>query len=491
LKADVSPLASEPKIQEYSVEVEYRTKADAKAAVACLAAEQGLIDLLRFKGATPPPDYTPFWEAQVNGTGDSYVGKRKEPERDLDGEGRDRKKRRKGNKDSGFEPGEVPDVKLKQDFEHPLPSKPVTISYPMAGPSSSKPIKKKPHTTGPSGLGPTNALASATRTVGQDRLGNRSGGPDHHHSYPMYPSSQSPSFPSYMHSPHVVYGPGPAFQLGPAPMLTSSDPYQGAYVSYPPPIQGHHPHPYQLAAPRPPYPAYFAVPSSTPSVAPTHMSYTPYLHPHQYPQPYPHGHYPVSYGPHPPVMYQTGPTIVPASAYPPAAPATPPYSTFAPPSPLESTRSPPRSSYHRPSDEITNNKGRWPSTSDSRTNVSYNRHPSNNTRNGREHSSTNDNQPINDRPSQSTNRLSYHAELAFDTLHLTGTIAKVPQHSCEPSPRTERRQVKKESNHDDDVRMPDQSEIKEIPFAIPATRTSNLALLYGMSPESRIWQTKC
>jgi hypothetical protein len=134
LKADISPLASEPNIREYIVEVEYRTKADAKAAVACLAAEQGLIDLLRFNGAQPPPDYTPFWEAQMNGSGDNYVGKRKEPERDLDGEGRDRKKRRKSNKD-GFEPGEVPDVKVKQDFEHSLPSKTVTISSPMAGPS--------------------------------------------------------------------------------------------------------------------------------------------------------------------------------------------------------------------------------------------------------------------------------------------------------------------------------------------------------------------
>ncbi|KAF8804025.1 hypothetical protein BYT27DRAFT_6705741 [Phlegmacium glaucopus] len=419
LKADISPLASEPNIREYKVPVEYCTKADAKAAVACLAAEQGLIDLLRFKGAAPPPDYIPFWEAQVNGTGDNYVGKRKEPERDLDGEGRDRKKRRKGNKDSGFEPGEVLDVKVKQDFDHPLPSKPATISSPMAGPSSPNPkiIKKKPHTTGPSSLGPTNAFASATRMVGQDRLGNRSGGLDHHHSYPVYPSSQSPSFPSYIHPPNVVYGPGPAFQSGPAPMFTSSDPYQDPYVSYPPLIQGHHPNPYQPAALHPPY-TYFAVPSSPhpPMVAPTHMAYAPYPYPHQYPQPYPHGHYPVNYGPHPPVMYQTGPAVVPTSAYPPVAPAVlPPYSTFTPPPPppLESTRSPPRPSHYRPSDEITNNKDPSPSTSDSRTNGSYNRHSSNKSHNGKEHPSTSDNQQSNHGSSQSVHHLSYLTSIFY------------------------------------------------------------------------------
>ena len=420
MKADISPLASEPNIQEYSVQVEYRTKADAKAAVACLAAEQGLIDLLRFKGAPPPPDYTPFWEAQVNGTGDNYAGKRKEPERDLDGEGRDRKKRRKGNKDSGFDSGEVPDVKVKQEFEHPLPSKPVTISSPIAGPTSPNSIRKKPHTTGSSGLGPTNALASAAGTVGQDRLGNRSGG---RHNYPIYPSSQpASSFPSFIHPPHVVYGAGPAFQPGPAPMLTSSDRYRGAYVSYPPPIQGH---PYQQVAPHPPYP-YFAVPPSsnhTPSVAPTHIPYIHYPHPHQYQQPFPHGHYPVNYGPHPPLMYQTGPV----SAYPPVAVAVsppPPYSPFTPPLPLESARSPPRSSvtsYHR-SDEITKNNSHY----DSRTNKCYNRHYANNTRHSKEQP-TSDNQQINDGSCPSACCLFYHVEPPSMFYNLQVRLRRLPE----------------------------------------------------------------
>ena len=414
LKADISPLESEPDIREYKVEVGYRTKADAKAAVVCLAAEQGLIDLLRFNGTQPPPDYTPFWEAQVNGTGDNYVGKRKEPERDLDGEGRDRKKRRKGNKDSGFEPGEVPDVKVKRDLEYPLPSRMVTISSSMTGPSPAKPIRKKPSKTGPIGLESANAFASATATVGQDRFGNRSGGLDHHHRYPVYSSSQSTSFSSVMHPPHVVYGAGPAFQSRPTSTFTSSDLNQGAYVPYPPVIQGH---PYQPAIPHPLYP-YYTVPSPPlhPSVAPTHIPYALYPYHHQYQ----HGHYPINYGPHPPVMYQTGPAIIPVSAYPPVAAAIHPlpYAKFTsspppPPSrPSESARSTPRSSHHR-SDEISNNKNQCPSANDARSIKSYSRDQDNNTHITQKTPSASDDQPINDALSQCAYCLSYHVEPTY------------------------------------------------------------------------------
>ena len=472
LKADISPLASEPNIREYKVEVEYRTKADAKAAVVCLAAEQGLIDLLRFNGAQPPPDYTPFWEAQVNGTGDNYVGKRKDTERDLDGEGRDRKKRRKSNKDS--EPGEVPDVKVKQDFEHPLPSSTVNISSSMTGPSPPKPIRKKPSKTGPIGLGSTNTIASATATVSQHRFGNRSGGLDHHHRYPNYPSSQpTTSSPSVMLPPHVVYGAGPSFQSGPAPMFTSSDHYQGAYASYSPAIQGH---PYQQATPHTLYP-YFTVPSSPthPSVPPTHMPYAHYPYPHQYQQPYPHNHYPVNYGPHPPVMYQTGPAIIPVSAYPPvpvAAPIPPPpYSKFtsSPPPSLESTRSPPRPSHHR-SDEVSINKSQWSSTSDSRSTKSYSRHQGNNNRIFKKPPSIGFDQGMNDGSSPSKHRLSYHIGLSLTICIFIGTTAKVTQNR-ELTPQHSTAHVNKNSDQDV-VPMPNNE--------IETKTTSNLALLYGM-----------
>ncbi|KAF8064362.1 hypothetical protein FPV67DRAFT_218446 [Lyophyllum atratum] len=46
---------------EYATEPEYRTKADAKLGAAILAAEHGLIELLRFGGEPAPADYKPFW----------------------------------------------------------------------------------------------------------------------------------------------------------------------------------------------------------------------------------------------------------------------------------------------------------------------------------------------------------------------------------------------------------------------------------------------
>jgi hypothetical protein len=66
-------------VREYKVEPEYRTKADAKVAVACLAAEQGLFELLRFRGQPPPADYRKFWDLH-HGPSVVVPSKRKEHE---------------------------------------------------------------------------------------------------------------------------------------------------------------------------------------------------------------------------------------------------------------------------------------------------------------------------------------------------------------------------------------------------------------------------
>jgi hypothetical protein len=47
---------------------DYRTKADAKIAVACLAAEQGAIEFLRFRGGPPPLGYQTFYSTLIDGT---------------------------------------------------------------------------------------------------------------------------------------------------------------------------------------------------------------------------------------------------------------------------------------------------------------------------------------------------------------------------------------------------------------------------------------
>ena len=63
------PTAEEAKT--FSISPDYRTKADAKIAVACLAAEQGAVEFLRFRGDSPPPGYQTFHSTLINGTADA------------------------------------------------------------------------------------------------------------------------------------------------------------------------------------------------------------------------------------------------------------------------------------------------------------------------------------------------------------------------------------------------------------------------------------
>lgn len=54
--------------RRYVVPAEYRTKGDAKCAVACRAAEQGAIEFLRFRGGPIPPSYRTFHSELISGT---------------------------------------------------------------------------------------------------------------------------------------------------------------------------------------------------------------------------------------------------------------------------------------------------------------------------------------------------------------------------------------------------------------------------------------
>ncbi|KZP16311.1 hypothetical protein FIBSPDRAFT_1047558 [Athelia psychrophila] len=54
--------------RRYIVPAEYRTKVDAKCAVACRATEQGAIEFLRFRGGPVPPYYQTFHSELVRGT---------------------------------------------------------------------------------------------------------------------------------------------------------------------------------------------------------------------------------------------------------------------------------------------------------------------------------------------------------------------------------------------------------------------------------------
>ncbi len=212
--------------------------------MACHAAEQGLVDLLRFKGDPPPPDYVPFWEAQMNGDGDTYVPKRKEPERDLDGEGRDRMKRKRGSNGSDTDdilPSKPAPPKYTLPYAPNLPPNPVTVMHLIL--SLRETAGKGLVRLHPEVLGPINDFAPASRSVGQDRSGSRSGGISHTPQayYPSGTSSPPPSRnpPPRMHSHAPYYDdqkdyrPGPGYQG--AHGYDHADSYRHAYPVYPSP----------------------------------------------------------------------------------------------------------------------------------------------------------------------------------------------------------------------------------------------------------------
>jgi len=75
-------LSSSPTdIRTYTAPPDFRTKADAKIALACLAAEQGAVEFLRFRGNPPPPDYQTFHATLSSGMAD-ILNKRKGREDD-------------------------------------------------------------------------------------------------------------------------------------------------------------------------------------------------------------------------------------------------------------------------------------------------------------------------------------------------------------------------------------------------------------------------
>ena len=106
LTVDLSSSAEQPDLREYKVEPEYRTKADAKAAVACLAAEQDVIELLRFQGQPPPVGYKYFWEL-YHGNTTAVSTKRKEPEDEDSIAAGDKDKRQRVDPIDGQEEGEL------------------------------------------------------------------------------------------------------------------------------------------------------------------------------------------------------------------------------------------------------------------------------------------------------------------------------------------------------------------------------------------------
>ncbi|KAF8068712.1 hypothetical protein FPV67DRAFT_1760567 [Lyophyllum atratum] len=86
-----------PEVHEYVTEPEYNSKKDAKTAAALLAAELGVIELIRFHGEPPPPDHQMFWEGLQPDLQESrsLICERPQKRMDVDDNPPPRKRKRK------------------------------------------------------------------------------------------------------------------------------------------------------------------------------------------------------------------------------------------------------------------------------------------------------------------------------------------------------------------------------------------------------------
>lgn len=78
---ELSSFPTHEERKTFRIPADYRTKADAKIALACLAVEQGAIEFLRFRGNPPPPEYQTFYTALISGMAEA-PNKRKSREDD-------------------------------------------------------------------------------------------------------------------------------------------------------------------------------------------------------------------------------------------------------------------------------------------------------------------------------------------------------------------------------------------------------------------------
>ena len=332
MKVDISLSASTSDIREYNAPSEYRTKADAKAAVACMAVQQGVIELLRFRGEPPPADYTPFLAARSSEMSNNqrFSNKRKEPDEDDYAEGpaesQDRKKRKKNNKggrNTQGNPGYPMEAVMAGRPIHALPRRPPDAASGIGNRNSSNNGSwMKPHVFGSSGLGSIGGSAQPGRSMSQFRPGPRNGGDSTSPNEgvpqvgqvanaivraPMADNRRSNPMPNgrlgyggghtvpYQFAPHPVSEPfsGPSF---PSYLNhPASGNFAGGAASYPPP---------QYIGPHAPAPL--------PETHATQMSYGPYQ-PAQFQQ-HPHPGASANYPPHPQVIYAAGPAPVVTAA---------------------------------------------------------------------------------------------------------------------------------------------------------------------------------
>ncbi|TFK68941.1 hypothetical protein BDN72DRAFT_841251 [Pluteus cervinus] len=306
---DLSFDGSSPSVRTIQVPPEYRTKADAKAAVAFLAIKEGIVEFIRFRGNPPSPGYIPFELSHLRSDAGSN-SKRKGPDGDTSQEIQTLKKRKTGTRPErqGSARGILSE---KIDPSSPSPERPGRKGDNKFYDRPSQDPQKKPHvsTTGdavsPNNPGYPGRTGKAPRHVGRNV--GYSGGVQMPQSYPH----------ALPHSPS-------AYPLTPVSDRSPSSSY--GYPPIPPPqpsIPNAPPHPHQMyhyaTAPPHPWPS-----SSSP---PAYATYPPY--------------------PPPPMAYHGYPPAYPASyAY--TSPPGVVYSYPSPAAPLQYNNAPPPQNYHHP-----------------------------------------------------------------------------------------------------------------------------------------------
>lgn len=330
MRVILSQFATPEQVKVYKVPVEYRTKVDAKVAVACLAAHEGVIEFVRFRGQPPPAGYIPFATTRNQDT--PRGGKRKDhPDHRKDdhhhsADTRARKKAKVEEQDINIESDNVPLLQTKDEAAATAARQRQSKSVIVRDSNNNKVSgsSKRPYASGSSGLVPVSRPATAPqagRSMGQNRLRSRYGGSggSGRSEATMTPfSGAPPQTPQYVIPSTTSFsGTHTAADLGP-PGHHQNPPYMPPY----PGNAGSHVAPYSFAPPSSsaPPPAlsvpfqhtlpppgfshvnpYYGTPTPTatpPAPAPIY-SPPPYAGPH--PSPYPNMYQPPQ--PHPPVQY--------------------------------------------------------------------------------------------------------------------------------------------------------------------------------------------
>lgn len=273
MEIDVSSDPEAPDVRKWTVPAGYRSKSDAKLAVCYLAVSQGAIEVLQFRGASPPPDHTPYWDV-VHGKGPGpRVAKRKSAEVELAGEARNQsKKRRKEGKkveSSVLSNNGGRSASAAQNSSNETPAVPKRIG------------EKRPLKTCLQDLNGSPAYESFNGPAGgrQQAMNVNAGAQQ---STDIFPVPQAPYYPpANLPPPHYPYS---------SPTSTASPMYYQSPTQSPIAFPTYHPHstmPDQMISHPPPmyHPQAFIPAYPQPAVSPYYTMPSPYHSPYGYGSP--------------------------------------------------------------------------------------------------------------------------------------------------------------------------------------------------------------